>query len=740
MTAGTGRRLLERLAQGWRRRQYLAEAFRLSGLLIPLLAISDIGGPALGWIPWAAAVAAALVLAWLLPRKPLADARSMALHLDRVVPELEESSTLFLEDRELSPMEALQSERALDVLTTLDSRRIVGPSIWSAGARLAAAGVLTAVLVWVVIARIGSATTRNPVIQDLLNGPFQADSSLDGIDVLIEPPEYTGVSPQQQSDLEIHAEEGSRVTWRLQAADTKSVRLLTGIGESLDFRTTGDSLYLEHVADHSFVYRLIVESEGREIERSDFTRFEVIPDDAPQLLVVEPELRLTLLDGAVGSLDLEVRARDDYGLARADLVTTLALGSGEQVEFRERRTPLADPRGETDRTFRHTLDLQEMGVGPASELYFHVEAEDNREPNANFGRSSTTIVRIPGEAAASVDLSEGLPVILPPTYFRSQRQIIIDTEKLISEAPGISQAEFRDRSESLGRDQRALRMRHGALLGEEFVSGQAAGPESEEGDEHDGHGDHDEHGDHERGDHDEHGDHEHDEHPVTDGKTADILEMLPEGMVHAHDSSEISTYFTSETRTLLKRILAEMWDAEGRLRVIDPKGALPYEYRALKLLKELQQASRIYVQKVGFDAPPLEPIERRLTGDLDDVRTKYREEEPPPAPEVEAAARTLLAAMDLAGPLSSEAIRRPTRTLRPVLARLAATEPDAVRALDALDTLVTGQGLHSESESSLRAVLWRLLPEPDRAPVRQLRASDSLSDAYRELQSAGGSE
>ena len=62
-----------------------------------------------------------------------------------------------------------------------------------------------------------------------------------------------------------------------------------------------------------------------------------------------------------------------------------------------------------------------------------------------------------------------------------------------------------------------------------------------------------------------------------------------------------------------------MWDAELHLRLYDPEKSLPYQYRALKLLKEISQDSRIYVHRTGFEPPPLKE-EKRLTGDLTEIK------------------------------------------------------------------------------------------------------------------------
>ncbi len=260
-------------------------------------------------------------------------------------------------------------------------------------------------------------------------------------------------------------------------------------------------------------------------------------------------------------------------------------------------------------------------------------------------------------------------------------------------------------------------MRYGALMGEEFVSGQAVEA---------GHG--------------ETGEDEHEELHVEEGEgaMAEALQALPEGMFHQHDSAEIATYFSSATRDQLRRVLAEMWDAEGRLRVINPEGALPFENRALVLLKELQQASRIYVQKVGFEAPPLEPAERRLTGELDEIRTRFETLTPPEPPEVEAAARSLLALLESVDTSRLEEVPSEVTTLLGVVSRLALRRPQAAEALGALTDLETGVVPEGAALRGLQATLWSLLPTPDPAPAIAPSTDDPLSRSYRERRSRGG--
>ena len=57
-----------------------------------------------------------------------------------------------------------------------------------------------------------------------------------------------------------------------------------------------------------------------------------------------------------------------------------------------------------------------------------------------------------------------------------------------------------------------------------------------------------------------------------------------------------------------------MWQSETNLRQAHPELALPYAYRALAFIKQVQQASRIYLARVGLELPPIDES-RRLGGD-----------------------------------------------------------------------------------------------------------------------------
>ncbi|MGJ3627498.1 hypothetical protein AB5I41_12005 [Sphingomonas sp. MMS24-JH45] len=68
---------------------------------------------------------------------------------------------------------------------------------------------------------------------------------------------------------------------------------------------------------------------------------------------------------------------------------------------------------------------------------------------------------------------------------------------------------------------------------------------------------------------------------------------------HAHDEGEASTLFDPETHARLTQAVDQMWQSEGALRLGDPARALPFANRALVLLKQVQQATRVFLAKVG---------------------------------------------------------------------------------------------------------------------------------------------
>jgi hypothetical protein len=277
------------------------------------------------------------------------------------------------------------------------------------------------------------------------------------------------------------------------------------------------------------------------------------------------------LIAAIGTKpEVPVRAtlRDDYGLSHAELVITVAQGQGEAVKFHEVRRDLSAGLGgqPTQSTLSNSLNLPKLGMTYGDELYFYIQARDNHGLSA---RSDTYLVQWQDTAAATSAIDMGMGVNTAPAYFRSQRQIIIDTEKLIAERKKLTPAEFTNRANALGFDQQSLRLRYGKFLGEESEKGMGvtAGPshspiaedEDEPASEHTAPSpvadDHD------------HDDHDHAAAPPKHGtlgsQTAET-DALMDPYIHKHDDAETADFLEPAVKAKLHAVLDEMWASELR--------------------------------------------------------------------------------------------------------------------------------------------------------------------------------
>ena len=281
-----------------------------------------------------------------------------------------------------------------------------------------------------------------------------------------------------------------------------------------------------------------------------------------------------------------------------------------------------------------------------------------------------------------------------PEYFRSQRQIIIDTEKLIAERSTLPADEFQQRANSLGIDQQLLRQRYGQFLGEEAESD---------------------------GDEEAHS-------PAMGTITAKPSRRRRQKW---RSSSAISMTrrmrrrsSIGETKGTMRQALAAMWEAERFLRMAQPEEALAPENRALEILKELQQADRSYVQRVGFEAAPIDVARRRLRGDVDGV--PLRGTSPVAAPMTNEETEAVRALLRVPVP-QLEALAR----AEPALVRAATQEPERfVAALEELRRLRAGGVGSVAGGASLQAALLQLLPPARHAPARQQEVSPALAAPY----------
>ncbi len=560
------------------------------------------------------------IIALLEKRKVATDAL-IAQHLNRTAPELEESAELlFVSADNLGLLERLQQKRIAAKATSLNLDAALPNPLNPALQFFAAAALAAAALVLtqsVLLKKSNDDLKATSVLPAAAPLPPDVESVL----ITLAPPRYTGKSVQTVSRFELSFPEHSRASFEIRFSKrVASARLIFNGDDTLRLKDENGKFIGKKILDTGGFYVLQFEDEHGHKQTSDYHKLELLRDNAPTIVISEPDQRSEMDISKTASLLLTATIRDDYGIAETKVVAIITQGKGESVKFREQVLPFESIAGEK---YSRRFDLKALGLSPGDELYLYVEALDAHEPKPNRTRSETHFVSIKDTAAAETDFSMALPVAAQPDYFRSQRQIIIDTEKLLREKASLSEKEFNTRSENIGIDQKVLRLRYGKFLGEEFESAiggvdvdeivKATTPKDSAlhplmkfiKHVHDANCGHD----------------------VKSAETADknpteeSVEKLMSRFTHAHDTEEGATFYSDGVKAQLKAALAEMWEAELYLRMHKPADAIPFELKALKLLKDLQQKSRLYVQRVGFEPPPLKPDEKRLSGKLDKVQS-----------------------------------------------------------------------------------------------------------------------
>ena len=531
-------------------------------------------------------------------------------HLNRRFPDLEESAQLLVHDKsKLAPLQLLQYERAESVYTQniAQLERWLPPFRYKPAATVILLSLLAGLFSGQLAALHDLFLQKTPVDAVTYKSPLNT-TVIDSPNVRIEPPAYTGLALIETDQLNLELPAGSRVEWSfsldthgdayaLQLSGDRQIALSPVDDRTL---TGGDTI------DSTDLYR-ITRNRGGDIQTiGEIHTLTVLPDRAPYIRILEPELTtLEIPKEGPASFTSRALVRDDYGLQNVDILASVAKGSGEGVKFRDEKLYF-DQSLETENGFLYhkEWDLEALGMEPGDEVYFTVIATDNRLPTANTGRSATLTIRWLEDEQSGL-AGDGLGIDFIPEFFKSQRQIIIDTEQLLEDEARLSTTDFKDTSYEIGQAQASLKEKHGQFLGDEFGEG-AMAPAGQNQDD----ATHDEGGHHEGG---------HEQADSVDTKTnlnstADIIRLFG----HDHGDPEIGPITARNPVALMKRAVSEMWQAERHLLQAQPALALPFEYEAWKYLKLARQADRIYVKRLGFEPPPVSE-ERRLSGRRDEI-------------------------------------------------------------------------------------------------------------------------
>lgn len=534
-------------------------------------------------------------------------------------------------------------------------------------------------------------------------------------------PAYTGQAARVQNALDGKVAQDSRLQWSLRfTAQPQTAALQFHDGQRIALQRNGDQWTAQWTATRPALYRVVTEPALRDTR---LYRLDVVPDRPPVVRVIAPDRSLVLGTPGQRQWPLQFEATDDYGVvATAQLKITLAQGSGENITFREQTFSLSGTGPATQRRFARTLDLAALGATEGNDVIAQLTVRDTHTPTAQSAQSSSVILRLPSAAEIQGTDMEGMVKKTLPAYFRSQRQIIIDAEALIKLRGKLPAEEFVKRADAIGVDQRILRLRYGQFLGEESEGGAKPPPTSDTlptsdvpASTHDDH-DHDGEPAQAQAGHDDH-----DHGAPTDGTAAvfgSATDVLSE-YGHTHDHAEAATLLDPKTRATLKAALDQMWSSEGELRQGQPERALPYAYKALGFIKDVQQAERIYLARVGPELPPIDES-RRMTGDRAELASRTL-----PLRALDAPDQAIVQVwQQLADPASAPDLDALTQWLRRNEARL----PDPLSLAATIEELRIAPDC-ADCHQALRAQLWRALLRP-LPQVPRRNAPDAMGQRY----------
>jgi hypothetical protein len=499
-------------------------------------------------------------------------------------PQLEESSELMLKPvPNLNLLEQLQLHKVEQALYTVPTQ----PPGFNARLQKTSLFLLLALAVSFAIAKTHqhwnfsklSLHNSTTAVGSKDTPPEKVLPQIDGVALSIRPPAYTGKRQHSQDKFTIVAEEGALVTWKISTnvAVKKAWLIFNGSERVALTGNRSTKWQTNRLIFKPGFYQVSIDG-----KLSDLYQIQVIKDAPPVIRIKAPKQYTHIDAGEAPRVTINTTATDDYGVSNAHIFATVAKGSGESVKFKDTSFAFNTPvNGGKAYNLQRTIDLPKLGMEPGDELYFYIQAQDNHQQKT---RTDVLIVSI--QDTAQLLSMDGIvsAANIKPEFFRSERQIILDTEKLLKDKDSISAAAFKNRCNDLGADQKMLRLRYGKFLGEEDESGQEAQGNEE----------------------------------VGKAENFGNAKVVMDAFTDKHDNSEDATFLEPAAKAQLKATLNEMWKAELRLRLYKPQEALPFEYKALRLLKDLQQKSRSFVAKTSYNPPPIKP-EKRLSGDLSKI-------------------------------------------------------------------------------------------------------------------------
>ncbi len=618
--------------------------------------------------------------------------------LNQSYPELEESSDLLLKPAaSLNLLEGLQLYKVETALQQLpDSPPEFGRRLKQAGTFFMGALLLAFLLAKLPVG-------WHAAISGLTAGTSEMAKNLPAEKVLpqiksaemaIIPPAYTGRSSRSQDRFTLAVEDGSMVHWAIKTnVAVKQVSLVFNEKETLKMQPGADR-------SHWHAAKLITAGGFYQVsingKMSDLYAIGIIKDAPPVIKIKTPKQYTHIDAGEKPFVNINIAVTDDYGISNAIIGATVAKGSGEAVKFKEYKINFGESFAGHSRQYdlKKTIDMLKLNMEPGDELYFYIEAMDTHKQTS---RTDVYIVSIQ-DTAALLNM-DGIVsgVNIKPEFFRSERQIIIDSQNLLKARDSISREEFNRRCNDLGADQKLLRLRYGKFLGEEDESkiGEDTGIEL--------------------------------------GKAENFSNssMVIDAYTDKHDNAEDATFLEPTAKAQLKATLTEMWKAELQLRMYKPQDGLPFEYKALRMLKELQQKSRSYVAKTGYKTTPLKP-EKRLSGDLTKIDQPVNHEEiKKPADQFEGLKKAVIVLEQLKADPKLNAFDNHTLQVasQQIGGRVASQPGLFLPAVSAMRRILAGHTTANNISLAEKAI-QKMLPAESMMPQSSSSADIGLSQGY----------
>ncbi len=637
MTANT----IQRLTLKWYRRNIWSLSVALLGAFLFISAAHRYLDFSLSFTITALIMAIALTIWFIKSTKPThADAVQLANQQNAP---LEYSASLLLSETH-SPLASIQRTKVQETLAQYDYRlpSIIRELSWIMGVGILSF-MMAAVLYYIRVDHTSDTPYRTSdygLIADTSAMQIgQINISLQSIKIAA--PAYTRIGHEITDNPNLTIPKGAEVRWNFNIiGQPQTSFFLLSDGDTIQIK---DGRYGRRFLNKENYRYGIVDQVNSQV--SDYYAIDIIDDAYPitEIAEIEEYVKLPWKDNH--DIYFTIDIRDDYGIENAKIIATVAKGQGESVKFREKEIALRGFKtGMVHYQGEHTFSTSTLEMEPGDELYFYIQAKDNCPYEGQWTKSPTYFITITDTTTYEYVDDASMQVDLMPDFFRSQRQIIIDSEHLLSIKEVISQDSFNQMSNELGFDQKLLRLKYGQFLGEESESGIAIQNEIET--------EHQEH-DHEGHDHDHDNDHDHERHNHGTEKSVlsearDLLQGFmhdhdheeEEGLLmatkgtqreeaskpswvqelsHTHDNVEEASFHNMSVKSKLRAAMSTMWDAELHLRLFDPQTSLPFQYESLELLQEIKNHARIYVHRIGFDPPVIKEQEQRLSGELDEL-------------------------------------------------------------------------------------------------------------------------